>query len=137
MAHGARGCRNRCDRDWRRARCAVGRAEPSSSRLTVLTHMSVTLCRRYSAEYSRAKSSSDVQTAPTIHEFINCDSRELRANRACSDGLLAVVVDRRHAHAGFDDAPTIERHRRGVRDRVFCIYVRYELAARGSADSLR
>ena len=48
-----------------------------------------------------------------------------------------VVVDRRHARAGFDDAPTIERHRRGVRDRVFCIYVRYELAARGSADSLR
>ncbi len=89
------------------------------------------------AAHCRAKPSRALQAAPTIHEFINCDSWELRANRACSDGLLAVVVDRRHARAGFDDAPTIERHRRGVRDRVFCIYVRYELAARGSADSLR
>ena len=89
------------------------------------------------AAHCRAKPSRALQAAPTIHEFINCDSWELRANRARSHELCDMVIGRLHARLGHDDASAGVRRPYCVRNRSTGLFLVLASPARGSADSLR
>ena len=85
----------------------------------------------------RAKPSRVLQTAPTIHEFINCNSRELRADRIRGHELSDMVIGRLHARLGHDDASAGVRCPYCVRNRSTGLFLVLASPARGSADSLR